>query len=675
MWSLFKRRPLAFQSVVVVILICTLVGSAVALGLAIYTRHKAVEETQKALVVQSNLVAQTLLFAQESLERKAAAALSNFVKGLEPVEQTGRRVLIGGNERPEIKFGTVSAVANHGFLERQRVETGGEAAFLVKDGNAMYRSSTLLKSKDGLYRDGEQVKDDYAAMLLAGESYRGTLERSGKMYALAAQPIRNAAGEVIGGITLRMDVGESIDQLKARLRQLVIGETGYLYIISEPSGDSSDMRFILHPKMEGQMISAVDPKVADLVRTLVKQKTGTHVYEWPKADGGVGEKIVATTYIPSLHWIVASGSWSYEFTRPYDQVILAIVGGSVLMGIMVSLSLGLFLSHQLAPLVEVENALGQVGDGDLAIRLVETPDSRCEIDVLRAHVNVTAGRMSDIVRGIHGASQQMTSETERVASGATAMKDAVVQLSESAATMAASMEQLSVSIDQSSDGAVGAREQADCAARQVSEGKTVALRAIGAMRQVEREVNEVDAQVQLLGQHSALIHQAVNTIKEISERTNLLALNAAIEAARAGEAGRGFAVVADEVRTLSVNSANAAADIGLILAKVAKEVSIVSDQMRSAKSCAQTGAASGEEAEQALERIQSVTDAIQATVALISDATAEQSTAARMVARQVEQVARIADATNRSSAGVANSATSLSKLAKNMSAEVGHFHV
>lgn len=60
----------------------------------------------------------------------------------------------------------------------------------------------------------------------------------------------------------------------------------------------------------------------------------------------------------------------------------------------------------------------------------------------------------------------------------------------------------------------------------------------------------------------------LNTIKQISDQTNLLGLNAAIESARAGEHGRGFSVVAQEIRKLADNSKKAAEQIKQIITAI-----------------------------------------------------------------------------------------------------------
>ena len=73
------------------------------------------------------------------------------------------------------------------------------------------------------------------------------------------------------------------------------------------------------------------------------------------------------------------------------------------------------------------------------------------------------------------------------------------------------------------------------------------------------------------------INELTETIKSVTEQTNLLSLNASIEAARAGAAGRGFAVVADEIGKLANESAATVVQIDEIITEIKGAVSGMRD--------------------------------------------------------------------------------------------------
>lgn len=81
-------------------------------------------------------------------------------------------------------------------------------------------------------------------------------------------------------------------------------------------------------------------------------------------------------------------------------------------------------------------------------------------------------------------------------------------------------------------------------------------------------MNKLSASMNKVTKASDEIRSVVGAVGELADRTNLLAMNASIEAAHAGAAGRGFAVVAHEIKALAQASAERAASIGDMVARI-----------------------------------------------------------------------------------------------------------
>ncbi|WP_022940203.1 methyl-accepting chemotaxis protein [Psychromonas hadalis] len=149
-------------------------------------------------------------------------------------------------------------------------------------------------------------------------------------------------------------------------------------------------------------------------------------------------------------------------------------------------------------------------------------------------------------------------------------------------------------------------------------------------------VNNVELKVEGIG-------SVVDTIRSISEQTNLLALNAAIEAARAGEAGRGFAVVADEVRNLAKRTQDATVEIqGMIeqLQKSAQEaVTLMGQSVKEADTGVDQVTQAGTKLSGIVEKVHHISDMNYQ----IASAAEEQTTVAADINENLELVKEVVE--------------------------------
>ncbi|WP_240338959.1 methyl-accepting chemotaxis protein [Novosphingobium sp. BW1] len=180
-------------------------------------------------------------------------------------------------------------------------------------------------------------------------------------------------------------------------------------------------------------------------------------------------------------------------------------------------------------------------------------------EALRINFNRAVEALADAIGSVSKAA-------DAVMNGSSEIHVAAEDLSRRNENQAASLEKASAAIDQVSgsvrDTATATRtvrELIATAQSEVQEGDHVVESAMRAMRQIEESASEIG--------------KIIDVIDGIAFQTNLLALNAGVEAARAGDAGKGFAVVANEVRALAQRSADAARNIGVLIAASSNHVS------------------------------------------------------------------------------------------------------
>ncbi|VVP41456.1 Methyl-accepting chemotaxis protein McpH [Pseudomonas fluorescens] len=441
-------------------------------------------------------------------------------------------------------------------------------------------------------------------------------------YVSTVRTIDNKLG-TNGGV---VSIDVSLKQLTELVKQIKLGETGYLMLLENNGTVLVDPK---QPEHNFKALGSLGEGYAQLAKAgkgLVEVELNGERYManvWPSEQ--LGWTFIGLIKQSDVMSTATQLTWLIAIIAAVLAVIFAVVGAS-------------FASVIVRPIRSVADGLEGIaqGEGDLTKNLqIRGSDETAQ---LASWFNQFLTAIRNLIQSIGGAatkilatSKSSTQVSSDMAEAAGRQREAVDMVSTAFHEMVATANEVARSCSQ-------AAESADSGQRQAREGQQQIDAAVSSVDRLSQEIEQSAQSMQQLERDSNDIQSILGTIRSIAEQTNLLALNAAIEAARAGEQGRGFAVVADEVRALAKRTADSTAEIDGLLGNLAKRTSQVTQQMHASLEVSQQSVSRIGEARSSFGQIRESVDVIRDMNTQIATAAEQQHQVAEDINRHISQI-------------------------------------
>ena len=471
----------------------------------------------------------------------------------------------------------------------------------------------------------------------------------------------SAGGRVLGVAGL----GYSLSAMSALIADFRFGERGEVYLVG------SDGQVKIHPRSEHNGRAAL----AELAGAQAARQLETQAGQVVRFERD-GETFLAMAQpLEGLGWALIAEVPEAEIFGEARRTLwtTSLIGAAIglfFLGVIVLLARGL-----VRPIRQVTAALVEIGGGggDLTRRLDENRAD--ELGDLARGFNRFIGSLRSLIGDVLKTSEQLRSAVGQVAR---VVDDTAVRAGrqhEMTDMVATAVHEMGLTVQEIARNASNAAQASQGARNEALQARQVVSESIAHIERMSGEIGQAAGSVTELAQQVASIDQVLAVIRSISEQTNLLALNAAIEAARAGDMGRGFAVVADEVRTLASRTQASTDEIQQMILRLKNGAENAVASMHAGQAATGTGVQASQRTGQSLGAITEQVEAISDMNTQVAAATEEQTSVTEEITHNVQGIADLAQATATDVQNCRADCQALSRLADDLSRQMGSFRL
>lgn len=266
----------------------------------------------------------------------------------------------------------LSADARSGDLSRYGGDLRGTiGALLVPDAAGGFKVIASTQWEEGERAPTLQLEPDSVRQLTAGKRWQGTVMIQGQHFLLELLPARDASARLVGLMAVGVDLTRALAPLRERLRDFVIGETGYIFVIDGSEGRNRG-HFVVHPmQTDDEPVQFSDEIGQTLVADILNRHAGVIAYEWqnPSRNEAVPRaKLAVFKSSESLGWIIGASGYTDEFGRGAARLRFGVGAALVLIAVLLTLALNVAIRRMVvAPMLRLQRTLRTLSRGNEAL--------------------------------------------------------------------------------------------------------------------------------------------------------------------------------------------------------------------------------------------------------------------------------------------------------------------